>query len=402
MSYSLKNLPPKGERPSAPVKARWIIALIVLSVSGMIICYLAGVAPGALAFWIISFGGVFLFWIAALTCRLLILLLQHIAANSWDEQRERWILKETRKSRRALQILSVMSITGHPESDDVAPSLNALMVNPAILNTDRDRRGNEDVRHSRLPDDDTDIAALIYRIFFRLLQLPGLQQLPANNPVSVLLNCTTSLTESQVRELWLEAWKECEYPHPVSFECGEGLAFVERWLDTRIQERNVLLVISLQVAPEVTADSGEAASALLLGNRMTQHILSPHALLHRPDSSLPDELEASMAQAASNVPLGKEEVSHLWLAGLKGDLYQSALKGPAFFPVEHISTSDVIHQDNAVGYAGSASSWVALASAALVAIRAQDPQMVIAASPTEDILWSTLITPVKEEQESMT
>ncbi|WP_149330285.1 hypothetical protein [Citrobacter braakii] len=402
MSYSLKNLPPKGDRPSALVKARWIIALIVLSVSGMIICYLAGVAPGGLAFWIISFGGAFLFWIAALTCRLLILLLQHIAANSWDEQRERWILKETRKSRRALQILSVMSITGHPDADDVSPSLNALMANPAILDTKRDRYGNENVRHSRLPDDDTDIAALIYRIFFRLLQLPGLQQLPANNPVSVLLNCTTSLPESQVRELWMEAWKECEYPHPVSFECGEGLAFVEHWLDTRIQDRNVLLVVSLQVAPEVTTDSGEAASALLLGNRLTQHILSPLALLHRPDSSLPDELEVGIAQASANVPLDKEEVAHLWLAGLKGELYQAALKSTAFFPVEHLGTSDVIHQDNAVGYAGSASSWLALASAAQVAIRTRAPQMVIAASPTEEVLWSTLITPVNDEQESTT
>ena len=87
-------------------------------------------------------------------------------------------------------------------------------------------------------------------------------------------------------------------------------------MNNRFKETAMLLIMSLQIAPEVSNNSAEAAVAILLGNRMIQETLEPVALLHRPDSAPPRELEAGMRMAAYNVPLKENIVKNLWLAGL--------------------------------------------------------------------------------------
>lgn len=77
---------------------------------------------------------------------------------------------------------------------------------------------------------------------------------------------------------------------------------VDNWLDDRIREETVLLIIALQVDPDKPEGTGEAAVALLLGNRLTQHILTPQAVLQRVEESFTETLAENIAQALDWVP----------------------------------------------------------------------------------------------------
>ncbi|MBA1734203.1 hypothetical protein G9H36_28470, partial [Escherichia coli] len=72
-----------------------------------------------------------------------------------------------------------------------------------------------------------------------------------------------------------------------------GLAAVDDWLDNHIQEKAVLLVISVRLEPKNPERTAESATALLLANRLTQTALTPLALLHRPECITDTEMMAS-------------------------------------------------------------------------------------------------------------
>ncbi|STT03112.1 putative structural protein [Klebsiella pneumoniae] len=53
------------------------------------------------------------------------------------------------------------------------------------------------------------------------------------------------------------------------------LSVIDRWLNERIKDKVMLLIVGLQIDPVVTNNTAEAAVALLLGNRLTQEALDP-------------------------------------------------------------------------------------------------------------------------------
>jgi hypothetical protein len=52
-----------------------------------------------------------------------------------------------------------------------------------------------------------------------------------------------------------------------------------------------------------------------------------------------------------------------------------------------------------MGHAGAAAPWLAIAAATEIARQTQSPQMIICGDTTQNVLWSTLITPIASRQE---
>jgi len=161
----------------------------------------------------------------------------------------------------------------------------------------------------------------------------------------------------------------------------------------------MLLIVGLQIDPVVSNNTAEAAVALLLGNRLTQEALEPLALLHRPDPAPSGELREGMNMAAWNVPLKENIVKNLWLAGLTGKQRAEVIECQNAHPAQSVEDEAVISLDISMGHAGAAAPWLAIAAATEIARQTQSPQMIICGDTTQNVLWSTLITPIASRQE---
>ncbi|WJT19272.1 transposase [Klebsiella pneumoniae subsp. pneumoniae] len=177
------------------------------------------------------------------------------------------------------------------------------------------------------------------------------------------------------------------------------ISVIDRWLNERIKDKVMLLIVGLQIDPVVTNNTAEAAVALLLGNRLTQEALDPLALLHRPDAAPSGELSEGMRMAAWNVPLKESMVKNLWLAGMTGEQRAEAIGCQNAHPAQCVKDEAVISLDISMGNAGAAAPWLAIAAATEIARQTQSPQMIICGDTTQKVLWSTLITPIASRQE---
>lgn len=306
MPVKLKLIPPAAQKPDFPIGSRWFKSLAGLLIPGFGWGYFTGMSLDAPAFWIIAVVLPFIVWLTAIWLRMMIYLPALIQANAWNKRREELLLSEVRRGRRALQILHSTFITAHsePEQTNIS-SVGVLTQNKQILHMQPSWHGNNSYRLSRLPiqsgmtrDD------LIQQIFNRLVAgiARHLKQLPENHPVALLFEVNTSLPAQRLHSLWRNAWENYDIRQCLEPVIGHGVSVVDNWLDDRIREETVLLIIALQVDPDKPEGTGEAAVALLLGNRLTQHILTPQAVLQRVEESFTETLAENIAQALDWVP----------------------------------------------------------------------------------------------------
>lgn len=399
MSYSLKNLPERYSR-SSPVKiSRWLIALVaMLWVSG-ILMLIFGRYDENLYFWKIALGVPIVLWSILLNSCLLLWALQDSKANAFDKQREQWILRETRKARRALQVLNATFITGHSSVAQKDTAI-AMQNNDSIIVSQVDRDGNESSRMSQISSSPQDsLKFVITNIFSQLIADIPFAQIPDKFPLVVVFDVTTSLPLESIRHYWDEAWQKNNINLPVEYAEGSGLSVIDRWLNERIKDKAMLMIVGLQLKPADSDNTAEAGVALLLGNRLTQEALEPLALLHRPDAAPSGGLSEGMRMAAWNVPLKENIVKNLWLAGMTGEQRAEVIGCQNAHPAQSVEDEAVISLDTSMGHAGAAAPWLAIAAATEIARQTQLPQMIICGDTTQNVLWSTLITPIASRQE---
>lgn len=404
MPVVMKKIPEPAWRPAPPVMFRWLVALMAFLVTGVLVSRFFSLHPDNTYYWFFPVVVSTVVWGGLGILRLMFYFLQHIQANAWDRRREEKILQETRRGRRALQILSAEFITAHSvfKDDYFSLSPEALLRNESVLFSHPTRQGVGNVQHSRIGDrDNINMSSedILTKAFSSLLSpLSSLMsRLPANNTIAVLFESSTSIPTKHIQELWQKAWEKSDIQQSVEYVQGSGLSFIDQWLDTRIQDNAVLLVIALQIAPEHTDKSCEAVVALLLGNRLTQNVLSPIALLHRPQQSGSDELAEGVMQSAYWVPILPEgsKPASLWLSALPDDGFSSVIPLSGKFPLSEITPDCGINNlDNSAGFAGCASPWLAIAAAARSAQQSQQRQMIINGESAVSTLWSTIVSPV--------
>jgi len=399
MSYTIKHSPEHYPRPKPLKFSRWLIALAVMFSISIILMRIFGSYVENLYFWIFALGIPITLWSILFVSCLLLWALQDSKANAFDKQREQWILRETRKARRAMQVLNATFITGHSSVAQKDRAI-AMQNNDSIIVSQVDRKGNESTRMSQISSSPHDSPKfVITTIFSRLIADIPFAQIPDRVPLVVVFDITTSLPPESIRLYWDEVWKNNNITIPVEYGEGSGLSVIDRWLNTCIKDKAMLLIVGLQFNPPNSDKTAEAGVALLLGNRLTQKALEPLALLHRPDAAPSGELSEGMNMAAYNVPLKENIVKNLWLAGLTGEQRAEVIACQKAHPAQSVEDEAVISLDTSMGHAGAAAPWLAIAAATEIARQTQSPQMIICGDTTQNVLWSTLITPIASRQE---
>ena len=399
MSYSLKNLPECYPRQLPPKISRWLAVLAAMLVISVIFMRIFGRYIDNGYFWLIAFGIPAVVWIVIFGFRIWIWSLQDAKANGFDRRREQWILRETRRARRSLQVLNATFITAH-QKDDQGSVAAEMLNNHSIISSQSDWKEEKSKRLSRMttePEETSEL--LVSRLFFELIADLPVDKFPENASLAVILDVSSSLSFLTVRDIWQEAWQESGITCSVEYVDSNGPGGVNRWLDHRIKDEVMLLIVGLQVDPVVSNNTAEAAVALLLGNRLTQKALEPLVLLHRPDAAPSGELRKGMKMAAYNVPLKENIVKNLWLAGLTGEQRAEVIECQNAHPAQSVEDDAAISLDMSMGHAGAAAPWLAIAAATEIARQTQSPQMIICGDTTQNVLWSTLITPIASRQE---
>ncbi|OOB88930.1 hypothetical protein BZY71_01640 [Leclercia adecarboxylata] len=399
MSYSLKHLPECYPRPVPPKTSSWFVTLAGMLAISVILMRIFGRYIDTRHFWLIAIGAPVVGWIVSFGFRIWIWSLQDSKANSFDRRREQWILSETLKARRALQILNTTFITAHLEYKQGSVAIEMLN-NHSIIISQSDWKGEKGKRMSRITTEPGETPELVVsRLLSGLIADLPVGQFPENTSLAVILDISSSLSFPAVQEIWQEAWQESGITCAVEYVGSNGTGVISQWLDHRIKDEAMLLIVGLQIDPIDSNNTAEAAVALLLGNRLTQEALEPLALLHRPDASSPGELSEGMNMAAYNVPLKGNIVKNLWLAGLTGGQHAEVIACQNAHPAQSVADDSVISLDRSMGHAGAAAPWLAIAAATEIARQTQSPQMIICGDNTKNVLWSTLITPIASRQE---
>ena len=407
MPVNLKIIPPAAWRPNPIHFGYWFSALVVLVVVASIAGQAFDQQEEGTNFWILFPGSVMLIWFLVFFLRALFWLFQHTQADGWDRRRKETLLRETRRGRRALQILHVNVDLPLPE-EPVQTPVTLLMEGPSIL-ISQTGRGREDYclhtffptpfigqeSNDSLEPEQQDLMVFQARLQKLLADVAtALASLSPKQTLTVLFEVDTSILPRRFIPAWHESLEEAGIVQPIEYVDGHGAQFIDKWLDNRINDKSLLLIIAAQVAPEMRQGSTEAMVALLLGNRLTQDTIPPLAWLHRPERTEPQSLDEGITQAANWVPLEAGQIKHLWLSGLTLEETSAVIPVMAKPLLSGVPSPAGRHNiDLIIGGAGYVSPWLAAAVAALAAQQTGSAQLAITADRDIGALWIQAITP---------
>ena len=208
MPYSLKHLPECYLRPVPPKASRWFAVLVAMLVISVILMRIFVRYIDNSHFWMFAIGTPFVVWIVTFGFRMWIWSLQDSKANGFDQRREQWILSETRRARRALQVLNTTFITAHQEDEQRYVAVDMLNNNSIII-SQPDWKGEKSRRLSRITAEPEDTPGLVIsRLFSELIADLPVRQFPENASLVVILDVSSSLPFPAVRNIWEEAWQE--------------------------------------------------------------------------------------------------------------------------------------------------------------------------------------------------
>ncbi|EGO7902264.1 hypothetical protein FHH44_08265 [Escherichia coli] len=403
MPIRLNTIPDAEPYPAPPARIKWLSALLLMLSVGVAITSLFSsdeLAKNGPHFWGLACGVPAFIWSLVASVRWLFFITQYIRADAWNKRREEVILQETRRGRRALQILS-FSVQTALNGDSVAETTTAFLARQQVLNTYADLRGEDTVRRSVIPVLTNKpvtgrLSEIISRLFIDIR--PQLFLLPPDFHINVLLEIDAPLSGASVRTIWQDEWQKAGLPEARLFSAPElGLAAVDDWLDNFIQEKAVLLVISVRLEPKTPERTAESSTALLLANRLTQTALTPLALLHRPERITDTEMMASgIAQALDWMPVQPDAISGIWTAELDREQRAALLSLNQPFIQEAL----MYELDAFLGRSGPAAPWLSVAAATLATIQSQHPQLTLSGVQGGHYSWATVVSPFVSPQEA--
>ena len=153
MPVRLNTIPDAESYPAPPARIKWLSALLLMLSVGVAITSLFAsdeLAKNGPHFWGLACGVPAFIWSLVASVRWLFFITQYIRADAWNKRREEVILQETRRGRRALQILS-FSVQTALNGDSVAETTAAFLARQQVLYTYGDLRGEDTVRRSVIP-----------------------------------------------------------------------------------------------------------------------------------------------------------------------------------------------------------------------------------------------------------
>ncbi|EJN28194.1 hypothetical protein PMI35_03087 [Pseudomonas sp. GM78] len=405
MPVRLDQLSSPAPRPAPPRIWFWACLLSLLLLLGVGETLLFGAEPlhqQSIDDWQRALGLPLLLWCVLLFGRLLLYSGQHGAAEGWDEACDEDLRRKMRRGRRSQQVLSASLFTAlRKPGEEGSAQLDALLSGTKALTAQPTRMEESVVRHSRLSGAKYEnLEKVLLGVFSQVLTelAQTLIHLPDEKPLALLLEVESGLPQSQWRPAWQRAWNASGIRQSAVPVEGQGLAALDQWLDQRIDDQALLLVVALQFAPLQPEGTAEAAVGLLLGNRLTQTTLPPMAYLHRPEQARalnPDALLYASRHALDWVPLDAQSIEHAWCAGIDAQ-HQAAIStvlAEVQMPVKR--NQGLIDLDALLGHPGTPSPWLAIAAATQNIQRGAGPQFIFSGDSAVDAgLWSTVLMPV--------
>ena len=402
MPIRLDKMPLLAPRPQRPGFLLWLGTLLLFCLLGMGGTLLFGdesLPERPSDFWPLALGIPFLVWCVLGFGRVLIYVGQQGAADGWNGAREKDLHGKMRRGRRSQQVLgvSVKTALGEPAQGPEI-QLDALLSGATALKSQASRMSGATVRHSALSSDaDENPEAILLSIWAQTLAdlTPTLAQLPADQPLALMLDVDTGMPEKQWRRVWQQAWRESGIRQPISPVDGRGLTALDQWLDKRIGDRELLLVLAVQFAPQQPDGTAEVAVGLLFGNRLTQATLAPIAYLHRPEQALKptsEDLLYATRQAHEWVPLESRSIEQVWRAGIDvrgaGAIAEVSVENPL-----SDNKSGLRDIDAMLGHPGCASPWLAVAAGTQAIRRGAGSQFIFSGGAVAAGLWGTVLIP---------
>ncbi|MFM9487524.1 hypothetical protein [Pseudomonas monachiensis] len=399
MSVRLDQVPAPASRPARPRVWLWLGLLPLLWLLGFGLMF--GFASQSLRqqpldFYGLALGVPFLGWCVMSFGRALLYIGGQAVADGWDEAREEDSVRRLRRGRRSQQVLNVSLYTAlRAPGEESQVQLDALLSGVKALKTQPSLSGGDAVRQSRLPGNTTPasehvLLSILVQVLVDLAQTLG--QLPDETPLALLLEVDSGLPEHTLRRVWRQAWTESGIRQSTTPVEGQGLAALDQWLDQRIADQALLMVVAAQFAPEQPEETAEAVVGLLLGNRLTQTTLPPIAYLHRPEQERepsPDALLYATRQALDWVPLDAESIEHVWRVG--GNAQREVAISTVLAQLPMAVTHNL---DTLLGHPGTASAWLAIVAATQTLQRGVGPQFIFSGDDVAAGLWCTVLTPV--------
>lgn len=376
MPIKLDTVPALAQRSTPPRLWLWFGLLLLCLLLGVGATLLFGdesLRQLPVDFLHFALGLPFLAWCVLGFGRVLLHVGEESAADGWDEAREQDMIRRVRQGRCSQQVLGVSLHTTLQETvGEPTAQLEAIDEEPE--------------------------AALLSVLTQRLADLASiLTQVPDDKPLALLLEVDSKLPEDHWRPAWRKAWLESGIRQSTVAVEGCGLAAVDQWLDQRIGDQALLLVLAVRVAPEQPEGMAIAAVGLLFGNRLTQTTLAPIAYLHRPEQerkSTEADLLYAARQALDWVPLEGSSIKQVWRAGI--DAQRTAAMASVLLettiPVD--SAQGVRNLDASLGNPGKAAPWLAIAAATHTIERGAGPQFIFSGGDDAAGLWCSVLIPV--------
>lgn len=405
MAVELDRIPAQADRPSSPRLWLWLCLLSLFLLCGCAVVVLLSevdLREQSDAVWGAALGASFLGWSLVCGLRVLYYLTRQHSADGWDAARAADLEGKLSQGRRHQQVLAASVYTAlRTEQSDSLLQVDAILEGTNALKAQPSRSAGGTVRHSRLPGDvNENPERALLRILKDLLSdfaIP-LAELPDDLELALSLEIDSPLREDRLGEAWQTALAESGIRQTVTAITWRGLEAVDQWLDQRSDDRALLLLVSVVIAPDAPQGTAETAVGLLLGNPGSQRALHPVANLHRPEQARGASAEAlirATQQALVWASLPASGVEHIWRSGI-GQKYHAAIATVFIEAGVPLSGDRKVHDlDSLLGHPGAAAPWVAVALAAQTVQRGCGPQLILSGGRCADApLWGTVLTPV--------
>lgn len=240
-----------------------------------------------------------------------------------------------------------------------------------------------------------------FRSCFTLLldKLAGaLNTVPQRVPLAVYLQLPPEADTVRIVDLWRACWTAAGHrpADPVLLRPERGIMALDAWLDVRggPELEKVALFIAVQLDDVPQADRGEAAVVLLLGwaPLAERHGMAAQARVHRPAEAVDDDAHDVVSQALLWGNPNAAELGCVWQAGVAHADRPALARASSGLSLG--LTQDI---DAAIGDAGVAAPWLALALAIEHASRTKTAQLMVSRQNT---LRAAVIQPVAADNDA--
>lgn len=380
--------PPTTPAPTPPRPVVWTIACVFAI--GAVAAYTLSTWPkdvptGTPLFWIRVIG------FPALACAILYglrVLYFDQQTDRRNAERDQWESDCAEATRFAQEPLALVA-SGYLCSLGSVDIARAIAGGVQPLKSGVPVAGRETVRHTALRlIDDPNLADRYASCFNELLAMidDALCALPSSVLFEVHLDCPENIEADALRAIWRECWDQAGHRaiEASVLPRGDGIMALDFWLDAYggANLEKYALFVAVQLYDEPPENSAEVAVASLLAwAPMAERNRSPvEALLHRPVEKSGSTMGEVLRKALLWASAEPCEVADVWQTGLSRADKSALLEVSSELELGASGSDELsgFHDlDLAMGHAGVADAWLAIALAVEHAAQSGQPQAVV-------------------------